>query len=90
MDGRLGRGSLAPGCGNPNTMSSSTTATIADHLARTPGQPWSMSDAAAFLGVSRRHLEQLADAKTIATYKLGRRRFMTDAEVRRIASGAAS
>ncbi len=50
------------------------------------GAPWAVRDAAAFLGVSARHLVRLLDAEKVASFNLGRRRLIADAEVRRVAS----
>jgi excisionase family DNA binding protein len=52
-----------------------------------PGAPWSIADAASFLGVSDRHLHRLIDQDAVKTIRLGRRRLIPDAEVARLASG---
>ncbi|HKB04038.1 MAG TPA: helix-turn-helix domain-containing protein [Gemmataceae bacterium] len=54
--------------------------------ARPAGAPWSMADAAAFLGISLRFLAKLADEGKIRSFHLGRRRLIADAELRRAAS----
>jgi hypothetical protein len=74
--------------GIPSIMSRSSV--VPEAPARLPGQPWNMREAAKFLGISARTLEQLAKVGTVKTYHLGSRRFVTDAEVRRVASGGAS
>jgi hypothetical protein len=51
------------------------------------GAPWNFQDAARYLGISERHLANLADRKEVATFRLGRRRFVADAELRRLAEG---
>jgi excisionase family DNA binding protein len=52
-----------------------------------PGAPWSVQSAAAYLGISERHLIYLCDAETIRSFRIGRRRLIADAELRRIAEG---
>ncbi len=44
---------------------------------------WSMADAAATLSISRMHLYEMVNTGQIATVKIGRRRFVTDAELER-------
>jgi excisionase family DNA binding protein len=53
--------------------------------ARPDGAPWSLRDAASFLGVSERHAAGLAAAGKIRTIKIGARRLVPDDEVRRVA-----
>jgi excisionase family DNA binding protein len=53
--------------------------------ARTPGSPWPIPEAAAFLTVSERHLYRLLDARKVRSVRLGRRRLIPDDEVRRLA-----
>ncbi|OWK41280.1 helix-turn-helix domain-containing protein [Fimbriiglobus ruber] len=53
---------------------------------RTPGAPWPIPDAAAFLSISERHMHRLIDAKKVKAVRLGRRRLIPDAEVQRLAS----
>lgn len=52
---------------------------------RQPGAPWSLRDAAEFLGISPRHLARLIDTAAVKSIKIGRRVFVADAEVRRVA-----
>lgn len=52
----------------------------------TPGAPWSLPEAAKFLKVSPRHLHRLLDRKQVRSVRLGRRRFIPDAEVQRLAN----
>jgi excisionase family DNA binding protein len=52
---------------------------------RTPGAPWAIQDAAAFLGVSVRHLIRQIDGRKVKAIRIGRRRLIPDGEVRRIA-----
>ena len=52
---------------------------------RTPGAPWSIPEAAVFLTVSERHLYRLLGANKVRSVRLGRRRLIPDAEVRRLA-----
>lgn len=54
-----------------------------------PGAPWSVRNAAKFLTVSERHLVRLIEDGKVASFKLGRRRLIADAEVRRVAEGGA-
>lgn len=54
-----------------------------------PGSPWSIREAANFLTVSERHLLRLIEDGKMASFKLGRRRLIADAEVRRVAEGGA-
>ena len=53
--------------------------------ARPPGSPWPIPDAAKFLTVSERHLQRLLNAGKVRSVRLGRRRLIPDAEVRRLA-----
>jgi excisionase family DNA binding protein len=50
------------------------------------GSPWPIPDAAAFLGISPRHLHRLIDAHKVKSIVLGRRRLVPDSELRRIAA----
>ena len=54
---------------------------------RLPGAPWSVRDAAKFLGISERHLIRLIEDAKVGSFLLGRRRLIADAEVRRVAEG---
>lgn len=54
----------------------------ADHP---PGAPWPLDAAAVYLQVSRRHLTRLTDLGRIRTVRLGRRVFIPDDEVQRVA-----
>ena len=56
---------------------------------RQTGAPWSLRDAAEFLTVSERHLVRLIEDGNVVSFKLGRRRLIADAEVRRVAEGGA-
>ena len=49
------------------------------------GAPWSIPDAAKFLSVSERHLYRLLDTRKVRSVRIGRRRLIPDAEVRRLA-----
>jgi len=53
--------------------------------ARAAGSPWPIPEAAAFLRVSERHVYRLIDARKVKAVRLGRRRLIPDAEVRRLA-----
>lgn len=53
---------------------------------RPNGAPWSLRDAAEFLGVSPRHLARLLDTGAVTSFKIGRRVFVADTELRRIAA----
>ena len=53
--------------------------------ARPPGAPWAIAAAAAFLGVSERHLHRLLDADKVKSVRIGRRRVIPAAEVERLA-----
>ena len=55
---------------------------------RTHGGPWSIPDAAEFLGVSERHLYRQLDANKVRSVRIGRRRLIPDAEVQRLAGNA--
>lgn len=52
---------------------------------RPPGAPWPLAEAAEFLGISKRHLHRLLDARKVRSIRIGRRRLLTDDEVRRLA-----
>jgi excisionase family DNA binding protein len=54
---------------------------------RAAGKPWSVGEAAQFLGVSERSLWRLIDAKEVKVARLGRRVLVPDTEVRRLAGG---
>ncbi|MBA4192363.1 MAG: DNA-binding protein [Planctomycetaceae bacterium] len=49
------------------------------------GSPWSLIDAATYLGVSRRHLHRLIDAGRVRVTRIGRRVLVPDSEVRKLA-----
>jgi hypothetical protein len=53
--------------------------------ARPPGSPWSLRDAAAFWGVSERHVAGLVAEDKVRSIKIGARRLIPDDEVRRVA-----
>jgi excisionase family DNA binding protein len=53
---------------------------------RSPGAPWSLQEAAPFLSVSLRYLFRLAATQKVRTIRIGRRRLLPDAEVRRLAN----
>ena len=53
---------------------------------RLPGQGWEIPAAASFLQISEKHLHNLIKAGLVASYRLGRRRFVGDAVVRSIAA----
>lgn len=53
---------------------------------REPGSPWPLDLAAEFLAISKRHLMRLVDDGKVRSIKIGSRRFIPDAEVRRVAS----
>jgi excisionase family DNA binding protein len=52
---------------------------------RAPGSPWAISDAAAFLSISERHLHRLLNARKVGSVRIGRRRLIPDVEVQRLA-----
>jgi excisionase family DNA binding protein len=54
---------------------------------RSPGKPWSVADAAEFLGISSRTLWRLIDTRDVKVTRLGRRVLVPDSEVRRMAGG---
>jgi len=51
-----------------------------------PGAPWPVPAAARYLGVSTRHLFRLMAGRQLRSITLGRRRFVPDAEVKRLAA----
>lgn len=57
----------------------------AQSRAREPGSPWPLDHAAAFLGISKRHLIRLIDDGKARALRLGRRVLVADAELRRLA-----
>jgi hypothetical protein len=61
------------------------TAPISNVPAHAPGAPWSFADASHYLQISDRHLGRLADDAKVKSFRLGRRRFIPDAELRRLA-----
>jgi hypothetical protein len=50
-----------------------------------PGAPWSVADAASFLGISARHLNRLLRGSRVLGDRIGRRVLLPDSEVRRLA-----
>jgi excisionase family DNA binding protein len=52
---------------------------------RLAGKPWSVAQAAEFLGISTRTLWRLIDARDVKVTRLGRRVLVPDSEVRRLA-----
>jgi excisionase family DNA binding protein len=55
---------------------------LSTHVA---GAPWSIADAATYLGVSDRHLKRLISAGKIKQIQIGARKLIADSELRRIA-----
>jgi excisionase family DNA binding protein len=55
-------------------------------LARPPGSPWPLSEAANYLGISLRHLIRMADQNKVKTIYIGRRRLVPDDQVRAVAA----
>lgn len=53
---------------------------------RPMGAPWTLRQAADYLGVSERHLARLEAAKLVRVIRLGRRVLVPDAEVQRLAT----
>lgn len=53
---------------------------------RPAGAPWPISDAAAFLTISERHLHRLLDAGKVRSLRIGRRRLIPDSEVQRLST----
>jgi excisionase family DNA binding protein len=52
---------------------------------RPPGAPWSIANAATFLGVSPRHLHRLLASSKVKSVRIGRRRLIPASEVERLA-----
>ena len=52
-----------------------------------PGAPWSIQEAAGYLQISQRHLIRLINDAKVTSFLLGRRRFISDSEIRRLANG---
>jgi excisionase family DNA binding protein len=57
--------------------------TLPSPTERAAGKPWSVAEAAQFLGVSERSIWRLIDAKEVNVSRLGRRVLLPDAVVRR-------
>jgi AraC-like DNA-binding protein len=57
---------------------------------RPPGSPWSLRDAATYLGISERHLTRLIDGKLVKSIIFGRRRFVPAEEMIRLANQGAT
>ena len=55
-----------------------------------PGQPWELEGAARFLRISSRHLRRLIDLGKVKCIRLGRRKFIPDGEVVRLANEGVS
>ena len=53
---------------------------------RNEGQPWTLADAAEFLGVSVKTLTRLREKNELATINIGRTVRIADSEVRRLAT----
>jgi excisionase family DNA binding protein len=56
-------------------------------LPRAAGKPWSVPEAAGFLGISARTLWRLIDAGEVKVVRIGRRVLVPDAAVRQLAAG---
>lgn len=56
---------------------------------RPPGAPWSLRDAAAFLGISERHLANLIAEGKVRSIKFGDRRLIPANELERLAAEGA-
>ena len=56
-----------------------------DAPARPEGKPWSLRAAAAFWGVSERHVAHLVATSRVRSITIGRRRLLPDDEVKRVA-----
>ncbi len=54
---------------------------------RPPGAPWSVAQAAEFLGVSRATVERLLRPRELASFTVGRRRLIPDAALKQLAAG---
>lgn len=67
-------------------MPPSDTPHDSSSVIRPAGSPWPIPEAAAFLRVSERHVYRLIDARKLKAVRLGRRRLIPDAEVRRLAA----
>jgi excisionase family DNA binding protein len=52
--------------------------------ARPPGAPWSLRDAAAWLGISERHLAALCADGRVRSIKIGCRRLIPSDELERV------
>ncbi len=52
---------------------------------REAGAPWPILTAARHLGISDKHLRRLIDAGAVRVIRFGRRVFVPDAELRRLA-----
>lgn len=55
-------------------------------VGRSAGKPWGLDEAAPFLGLCRATVERAARSNRFRSYKVGRRVFIADEEMRRIAS----
>ena len=64
-----------------------TITTQAESMARPLGSPWTIEDAAAFLGgISPRHLRRLIAEGKVKAVNLGRRVLIPDSEMIRVAN----
>jgi excisionase family DNA binding protein len=62
--------------------------TFHDAIRRATGKPWSVREAAQFLGISERSLWRLIDARDVKVTRLGRRVLVPDCVIRRLAGEA--
>jgi excisionase family DNA binding protein len=74
---------MGAGVSAPNTTEQIMKTTDETHSA---GSPWALRDAAKWLGISERHLRRLIDLGKVKSISLGRRVFISAAELRRIAA----
>ncbi len=53
---------------------------------RPDGGAWPLAEVARFWGVSERHVARLVASGSLRSFKIGRRRLIADAEVKRVAA----
>ncbi len=58
---------------------------VGNFATRTPGQPWSLNDAAAFFGICRKSVERMIRDQKVKAIRFGTRVMLPDSEVKRVA-----
>lgn len=68
-------------------MHSALRSPIVPPVPHADGAPWSLPEAAEFIGISLSSAERAVRSGAIKSFKVGGRRLIADAEVRRVTAG---